>query len=130
MLGLYVDSVPHDAKKRIVRWKTWGSHSIIDERDMRVRDLLGVAEDWHGIRAHDWDAVYDGRGAVARRYDHWCPPLFACTISLIGDRWDRLVNRVGLVRAVELVKARASKSDRGLREVFEEQIDKGKVAFT
>lgn len=121
MLGRYIDALPEKAKARVVRWQTWCSGSLIDENP-KYRDLLGVAENWYGIRAHDWSAV-EARVVVARMVGEWCPPQHACVIDRIGGRWDRLVKRVGLQKAVYLVKMRAAKENNDLVGRILQQVD-------
>lgn len=112
MLNLWIDALPRKAKARVVRWQSWCRDYIVAD-DGRQRCVIGVAENWHGIKAHDWPAV-DARNVVARRYRRWSPPNHASVIDLIGRRWERLVDRVGLEEAARLVKARAAKGDEAL----------------
>lgn len=123
MLNLWLDALPEKAKARVVRWQNWCSGSIIHD-DGRAKDLIGVGENWFGIRAHDWAAV-EARSTVARRYKRWSPPAHASVLDLLGGRWDRLVQRVGINEAVRLIKARAAKNDTKLVEKY--LLDEGTI---
>ena len=102
MLGKYIDALPAVALKRIVVAKSWRLHDYSDSDGACC--LLGHAEDWHwdeaasapACRAPDMLRLREVAG------DSWLnwPPL-------IGQRFDRLVERLSMEQAVSLLQQRA-----------------------
>lgn len=96
-MGRFLDRVPDDARDRVIQaqdWTTSGS-DFIDAQGCRC--MVGHAEDWR----HNSIGMQTARIHLTRWDD-----------DDAYLRYEPLVRRVGLARAIELVKARAAKGNR------------------
>lgn len=109
MIAKYVDALPDEARDRVLTAQGWRFGSYVDEAGDRC--LVGHAADFQlrhcGVQftrcpvpetLWSWDLLQDHRGG------DYLPPVW--------EYFDRLCKRVGLDRAVQLVKARAARPNR------------------
>lgn len=101
VLARYLDLLPNDARERILSASHWTTRGSIDEHARR--DLLGHAEDWYWpdhqrIPACRAPAVFHLRAAAGDEL--WTDE------PQIRRRFQRLVQRSGLDRALALIRAR------------------------
>jgi hypothetical protein len=105
-LGLYIDRMPDAAADRVLTAQDWTVGAMIGQTGARC--LVGHAEDWcayHGPR--DDEAYGFTIGFEIARVGR-----YGDTADCVGFHFDRLARRVGLERAVSLVKSRAGKRTR------------------
>lgn len=103
LIGRYLDALPDTARDRIIVAQGWGAGSLVDPEGNRC--LLGHAEDW----------LY--RGSLFRNragdeeLQRWRVRIFGANSHLeIGRRFDVLCHRLGVQRAVRLIKWRAARA--------------------
>jgi hypothetical protein len=102
LLGRYLDSLPDQARDRIIEAQDWGMGTLVDARGNRC--LLGHAEDW----------LYAGSLFRNRAGDlqlqRWRVQHFGPSSHLeIGRRFDLLCHRSGVPTAVRMIKLRAAR---------------------
>lgn len=103
LLGRYLDSLPDEARDRIIEAQDWGIGALVDAEGNRC--VLGHAEDW----------IYAGsllrNHAGAPELQRWRTQQFGPSSHLeIGRRFDTLCHRDGVERMVRRVKARAGRA--------------------
>lgn len=98
-IGRYIDRLPENAVDRVLMAQSWAVGDALGARGGRC--LVGHAEDYR-VGSDGCTEVGDMRATAARHPHTWKVPL----------GFDMLAARVGLGRAVSLVKARAGKRTR------------------
>lgn len=96
-IGKYLDALPDEARDRVLTAQDWCVKDFYDEAGARC--LVGHAEDWA-------DGTARARNV---RFLLWEQNIGGITT---GEHFDAIAERVGLDRAVRLVKQRAGKRTR------------------
>jgi hypothetical protein len=100
IIARYLDLLPQDAKDRVLCATQWTTHWTV--ADDGSRNLLGHAEDWSRAA----DQIANCRAAHVFRLRETAGDELWTDEPRISVRFDRLVGRCGMNRAVALIQGR------------------------